>query len=248
MEKFLTELVERSHQALLSDDPDDPFGGYAYLRGRGVTDEQIALFKLGIGPRGKMWAPLELKDTVDGKMFNRQFRGSMEGQITIPIWNPSGKLRGVETRLWEETEDRKYTQYWLEAWREDAVFLGIPAALEAIWETRTVYLVEGMFDFFPVQRVFPNTLCTLTAKVMWSQSRFLQRFCRHVVFLYDMDSKGQEAAAAAMDRANIAGHDGYLAHRLMYPAKDPGELYERWGFSRFERYLRDRSDRLNLYL
>jgi len=231
----------------MAEDPDDPFGGYAYLRGRGVTEEQIKLFQIGIGPR-EVWTPKELRDTVDGKMFNRQFRGTMDGQIVFPVWNATGKLRGIETRLWEETATRKYTQYWRAAWKEDAVFLGMPGALESIWETGTVYIVEGMFDFFPVQRVFPNTLCTLTAKVMYSQYRFLQRYCRHVVFMFDMDEKGRTTTDEALERYNVGGRDGFLAHRLTYPAKDPGELYEKWGISRFERYLNRQSDGFNLYL
>jgi DNA primase len=246
MEAFLTDLVDQCHRNLDIED-EDPFGGYAYMRGRGVTDEQIKLFRLGIGP-SKVWAPHDLKDTRDGKLFNRQFRGSMEGQLVFPLYNPMGTLRGIETRLWEETEKRKYTQYFMESWREDCVFLGMPQALPSIWETKTVYLVEGMFDFFVVQRVFPNTLCTLSAKVMATQYRFLQRWCRHVVFIFDSDEKGREVTQKALERYNVDTRDGFMAHDLRIPTKDPCSLYESWGFDRFKRHLQTQSDRLGLYL
>lgn len=247
MDTFITQIKDQCHRNLMDSDRDDPFGGYSYLRGRGVTEEQMLTFQLGIG-RANTWSPKSLRNTPNGKMFNRQFRGTLEGQIVIPIWNASGKLRGLETRLWEETESRKYTQYWLDTWTEDAVFLGLPDALEAIWETGVVYLVEGMFDFFPVQRVFPNTLCTLTAKVMFSQYRFLQRYCKHVVFVYDRDTKGRDVMQDAMDRYNVRGRDGFTAHTLTYPAKDPGQLYENLGIKKFERLLKRKSESFNLYL
>ena len=172
----------------------------------------------------------------------------MEGQLTFPIYNQVGKLRGVETRMWEETEKRKYSQYWLSSWKEDAAFLGMPAAIPSIWETGTVFLVEGVFDFFAVQRVFPNTLCPLAAKLMWTQQKFLQRWCRNVVFMFDTDAKGREFTGKALDRYNVADSEGFMAHRLIYPAKDPSELYQKWGFPRFDRYLKQQADRLNLYL
>jgi len=247
MESFLTDLIKSSHEELMTTDPDDLFSGYAYLRGRGVTEEQMKLFQIGVGP-SEAWAPHKLRKTPDGKMFNRQFRGTMEGQITFPVWNSSGVLRGVETRLWEETQFRKYTQYWLESWQEDSTFLGCPAALESIWETGVVYLVEGMFDFFPVQRVFPNTLCTLTAKVTEAQQRFLKRYCKHVVFMFDMDQKGKEISGKSLDKYNVSNNRGFSAHQLIYPAKDPGELYEKWGIVRFDKYLKRKADSFNLYL
>lgn len=246
MEQALAKIVEAS-KARMDFGDEDLFGGYAYLRGRGVTDSQICEFGIGIGP-DVVWAPKKLRETPDGKKFNRQFKGSMEGQLTFPIYNPMGKLRGVETRLWEETKTRKYSQYWLSSWKEDAVFLGLPNALPAIWETGTVFLVEGVFDFFVVQRVFPNTICPLAARVMRTQHRFLLRWCRHVVFMFDSDEKGREFMDEALDRYNRSVSEGFVAHSLKYPAKDPGQLYQNWGFDRFERFLKRQADRLNLYL
>ena len=80
MEQELRDLVECAH-ALIDYEDDDPLGGYAYLRGRGVTVDQIKMFKIGIGsPSVKM-----PDNTDDGSRFNRQYRGSMSGNIVFPI-------------------------------------------------------------------------------------------------------------------------------------------------------------------
>jgi len=247
METFLSNIVQLCHENLLQEDQDDPLSGFAYLRGRGVTIEQIQEFKIGYG-LPNIWTPKELRDTPDGKKFNQQFRGSLEGQVTFPIWNSVGKLKGLETRLIEETETRKYTQYWLTSWKEDAVFLGLPSVIPHIWDTGVVFLVEGMFDFFPAQRILPNTLCTLSAKVMASQYRFLQRYCKHVVFMFDCDEKGIQFSTEAMDKYNIDTRDGFMAHRIVFPTKDISQLYETWGFNRFQEYLKTQVDKMNLYL
>ena len=64
MEQALAELVDLAHSRI--DYDDDSFeGGYSYMRGRGVTDEQIRKYKLGIGP-SVIWAPQDLRETPDG--------------------------------------------------------------------------------------------------------------------------------------------------------------------------------------
>lgn len=237
----LAALINRAHEAVDFED-DDPFGGYAYLRGRGVTDSQIRDFKIGLGPRHALLS----NDTEDGRRFNRQYDGDMSGNIVIPIYNTNGTLRGLETRRWEE---RKYSQYYLKGWDEDAVFLGLPNALPSIWETGTVFMVEGAFDFFPVQRVFPNTLCPLTARTTATQNRFLRRYVRNLVLLFDRDKKGLSYQERAVNQNNIVGSDfGFLVHRLSYPAKDPGALYEAWGPAKFRDYLQRKAASMNLYL
>ena len=237
----LQALVDQAH-SLLDTDDDDPLGGYAYLRGRGVSDDQIRQFKIGIGP-DRVQMP---EDTLDGKRFNAQYRGTMHRKIVIPLYNTSGTLRGVLSRSWEE---RQFSFFYLEGWKEDALLFGMPNALQAIWDTRTVYLVEGAFDFFPVQRVFPNTLSPLTAKLTHTQLRFLRRWVKNVVFLFDRDEKGMSYSSKIIDSYNVqgAGMD-FSAHRLPYPAKDPGALYEMWGYARFQDHLRRQSEGLNLYL
>tara|TARA_B100000745_G_scaffold300393_1_gene254186 strand:+ start:2681 stop:3463 length:783 start_codon:yes stop_codon:yes gene_type:complete len=246
MRAFLGTLVDQCHQRVW-EGQDDYLSGYAYLRSRGVTDAQIDLFKIGVGPSEKVWPPYDIKDGVNSTKFREQFKGTLEGQLVFPVYNTRGTLRGIETRRWYDTKYRKYTQYFLSDWKLDAVFLGLPQALPSIWESETVYLVEGMFDFFVVQRVFPNTLCTLTARVSWEQQRFLKRWCRNIVFLFDSDQKGREAAQKARERYNTDDSE-LLAHQIMVPAKDPSEYYKQAGFERFARYLRQQSRSLNLYL
>lgn len=241
---YLSNLIEKSHQNLLEDMDSTFFSGYAYLRGRGVTDEQIHFYKLGLGLN---IVKCNIKSS-EGVKFNKQFYGTMKGQVIIPLYNSLGKLRGIETRYIESTHTRKYTQYFLSNWKEDAVFLGLPYSLKNIWDTQTVYLVEGMFDFFPVQRVFPNTLCTLSARVMYTQYRFLCRYCKHVVFLFDRDDKGISVVDDQLDRYNIDQSKGYHVHRISFPTKDIGEFYEKRGYEYFRSYLIQQSSRLNLYL
>ena len=247
MRAFLTQLVDTCHQNTYLD-REDPLGGYAYLRGRGVTEDQINTFKIGVGSRDKVWPPYELKGRKNASKFNEQFKGNMEGQLVFPVYNTRGTLRGIETRRWYDTMYRKYTQYFLTDWKIDAVFLGLPQALPHIWETQTVYLVEGMFDFFVVQRVFPNTLCTLTARVGFEQQRFLQRWARNVVYMFDSDTKGREATEKAMARVNVDSNTGYYAHSLKVPAKDPSEYYQKVGYARFKRELESKASKLNLFL
>jgi DNA primase len=236
MDSYLSDLISQCHQNLLDSDKDDPFGGYFYLRGRGVSDFQIDQFNIGLG----------YSNVKGDSKFNYVFNGSLKNYIVVPLYNASGKLRGLETRTFDDT--KKYVQFYLDGWKEDAVCLGFPYTLESIWESETVFLVEGMFDFFPLQRIFPNVLSPLSAKVTPTQNRFLQRFCKNVVYMFDMDTKGDETSKDLISKSNIYGYKGYKSHRFKFPAKDIGEMYDKMGYDRLKKFIESEVNKLNLYL
>jgi DNA primase len=235
MRAYLTDIIQACHESVDIDD-EDPCSGYAYMRGRGITDEQIQSFRLGVGisklPR--------LSDTSeDAERFKRQFRDTLSGQIIIPLYAPDGTLMGLETRLYDDSSTRRYTQYYLSEWVQDPVFLGTPQALPSIWESKTAILTEGVFDLFVVQRVAPNVICPLTARVSPIQNRFLTRWCDKVVFMFDSDMKGRSYTQSMMDK-NIQGADGYDVYTLKYPAKDPSALYQKVGYHKFSQMIQSK--------
>ncbi len=115
----------------------------------------------------------------------------------------------------------------------DAVFFGMTyEALEAIWNTKTVYLTEGIFDHFPVQRMFKNSLCCMTAKVSRQQVQFLYRFVDHINILFDMDDPGKELGKALEKKLKTKE-----VTRFKLPNHDISQLWEDWGEVRFQQFL-----------
>lgn len=112
----------------------------------------------------------------------------------------------------------------------DALFFGTKTAMPTIWETREVYLVEGIFDIFPVQNLFPNTLCCGTAEVGADQIKFLQRHVDTVHVMFDNDEFGDRF----FDDFYYE-YRGEFDHidRVSYAGKDPSDSWDRLGPDRF---------------
>lgn len=206
------------------------------LWARGVTDEQILGFKIGYVDR-------QLPDTMYPKSFLDWSRdgSKLDDMLVLPLTNALGELKGLQFRH-VVRERTGYSDFIPE--KGEAVLFGLAEAMPAIWARRSVFLVEGGFDLFPVQRFVPNVVATLTAHVSKPFLRILRRTVREVWLGYDMDNAGRRASAKFKDEH--AG-DFERIHTLSYPkvtmadgklSKDPGELWEAWGDAQFSAFLR----------
>jgi DNA primase len=205
------------------------------LWARGVSDGQIQQF--GVGHLGKTLPDVAYpKDFLDWSWNGKK----LEDCYVFPLTNTLGETKGVQFRS-VEREKKTFADYFID--RSEPIMFGAPQAMPIVWEKESVFLVEGTFDFFPVQRVFPNTIATMTARVTEQLVRLLRRLVRDVYLLYDMDETGQRSAKKFSRQYG----DEFRAHVLQYPrvqmatgkmTKDPGDLWEIWGDDRLASYLR----------
>ena len=207
------------------------------LWSRGVTDEQIALFRIGYLNRD-LPALDYPRDFLEWSQGGRK----LDDMCVLPLTNALGTIKGIQFR--HVDRDRKgYTDFIVD--KGEAVLFGLGQAMTHVWRTGKVYLVEGGFDLFPIQRIFPGVVATLTAGVSPPLWRVLWRLCWKIWMGYDMDRAGQEASFAFAKQ-----HGRELKVSIMsYPkvpmlgpkprlTKDPGELWEAWGEARFQAHLK----------
>ena len=205
------------------------------LWGRGVTDEQIALYRLGHLNSILPSLPAEAKDFCEWA----RTEGRIDDVFVLPLTNALGQVLGVQFRHVEQGR-KGYREYVLT--REEPVYFGLGQAIEAIWKQERAFIVEGAFDVFPIQRAIPGVFATLTARVPEQLIRFLRRLVSHVSLGYDMDKAGREACA----RFTSVHGDDFEVQIISYPpartadgklAKDPSEIWEAWGDARFQAFL-----------
>jgi DNA primase len=206
------------------------------LLGRGVTDEQVDLYRLGYLNSRLPSLPEEAKDFLKWA----QEPGRIDDVFVLPLTNSLGKVLGVQFRHIDQSR-KGYREYVLD--REEPVFFGLGQAMPEIWRTRRAFLVEGAFDVFPVQRAIPYVFATLTARVPEQLARLLRRLVRHVSLGYDMDRTGRESCAkftqaygADFEIQTIAYPPAKLADGKT--AKDPSEIWEAWGDQRLIAFLK----------
>lgn len=207
------------------------------LWSRGASPEQIIEFSLGylngVLPSGM---PTEFREwSHDG--------AKLKDSYVLPLTNPLGAVSGFQFRSVEKS-NKGYLDYFLV--RDEPVLFGLGQAVPHMWGSDSVCVVEGAFDLFPVQRVLPYTVSTITAKVTDILLRWLFRLVRKVYLFYDADSTGRSAC-----REFVREHQPDFEHLqvMEYPrgvtlpngklVKDPADLWEVWGDDLLGPYIRN---------
>jgi DNA primase len=210
------------------------------LWSRGVSDEQIRDFKVG-------YLSNELPTLEGGaglEDFLKWYRGNGKkvwDVYVFPLTNALGQVKGVQFRHVERAA-RGYTDFYLS--KDEPAFFGLAQSMPHVWRTGTILLVEGVFDFFPVQRVFPQAMSSMTAAVSSNFARFLKRNVREVWLGYDRDAAGRDGAfkfveehGKEYERVRV----GQLPALMMANGKrtkDPSDLWELLGDDRFGVYVK----------
>lgn len=202
---------------------------------RGVSNAQIELYRLGYLNKG-------LPEGLSEGFIEWSSRGSkLVDVFVLPLTTATGIIAGLQFRAVERTR-KGYMDYLVD--HTQSVLFGLAQAMPAVWETDTIWLVEGGFDLFPIQRVFPNTVSTLTARVPESLLRLMKRMVKRVNLVYDRDATGRRGGEKFI---RFHGANFEKVNDLLLPmvkneknelVKDPGELWEVWGDEKFNSYFR----------
>lgn len=201
-----------------------------YLTTRKISKEEIEKYTLGYG------RILHVPDdgTDDYKQFMEEmWRGKkLEDKIIFPIKDQMGRVVGVygrplDSKLFKTfiTEEGKYTGF----------FFGLYQALEHIYKTGRVYVVEGDFDCIALSRVFPNTVASLTAGMNEQQILLLQMFCDTIVTVFDSDKTGDFARSELEKKVSLLGKTRLFQMSLGY--KDPDKCFELLGLNKFTAFI-----------
>ncbi len=206
------------------------------LYARGVTDEQIAHFSIG-----HLNQKLPTCDYPESFTKWCAVGDRLDDVLVLPLTNVLGDVRGIQLR--HVARERAGYMDFIEV-NDEAIFFGLGQAAPHLWSEQSVFLVEGGFDLFPIQRVFPGTVATLTARVTEPLLRLLRRLVTRVWLGYDMDDTGRRAC----DRYQKQLSGEFDARVVSYPrvhmvgseklTKDPGDLWETWGDGRFQEFVR----------
>ena len=205
---------------------------------RGVSDEQIQDFRIGyLGDT----LPI-LQNAQDFLAWYKFKQQKLVDVFVFPLTNALGQVKGLQFRR-VERKSKGYLDYL--PVKDEPAFFGLSQAMPSVWKTQTICLVEGAFDLFPVQRVFPNTVPTMTSSVSTAFYRFLHRNVQDIWFCYDMDFVGSKGAWEFIK--SYKSDFRKILHpqlpKVKMPngnmTKDPGELWECLGDDRLRVCLKN---------
>ncbi|HTP24209.1 MAG TPA: DNA primase [Anaeromyxobacteraceae bacterium] len=192
-----------------------PFGkeGRDYLVARGVSEEMVKLFRIGLASvawdelterlahKGTSAGALERAGLVVCRGGERRY-DRFRGRLIFPIAAMDGEVIGFGGRILPGApEDRAKYINTPESplYKKSRVLYGIDVAREHIRRTRAAVVVEGYFDVVGLREVgVKNAIAVCGTALTPEHVDLLRRLdCRTLTFLFDGDAAGVAAATKA---------------------------------------------------
>jgi len=221
-----------------------------YLKNRGLSGEIAARFGIGFAPAG--WDNLlrKLKDEKhllqagmaiqkDGGGVYDRFRD----RIMFPIRDRRGRTIGFGGRVLDGGEPKYLNSPETPVFHKGRELYGLHECLQADRKPREILVVEGYMDVVALaQHGLNNAVATLGTATTTQQVDRLFQTVRDVVFCFDGDRAGKQAAWRALENVLPAMRDDRQARFLFLPdGEDPDSLIRTRGAEGFNTLLAEAS-------
>ncbi len=219
-----------------------------YLKRRGLTGAIAARFGLGYAPEG--WRSLAAAfpdydsrqlveaglviDNDEGKRYDR-FRG----RVMFPILDSRGEVIGFGGRVIGAGEPKYLNSPETPLFEKGRELYGLTQARRAIRDQHRVIVVEGYMDVVALaQAGVEYAVATLGTATSAVHVQKLLRMADQVIFAFDGDQAGRNAAQRALEVALPHLVDGKQVSFLFLPEdEDPDSYVRQQGREAFERLL-----------
>lgn len=186
-----------------------------YLYSRGLTDELINYFNIGLAPAEPdyLYQAMSKKYDEDTLMQaglfnlsegNRVF-DAFQNRIMFPLTDDSGRILGFSGRIWTEGDQEKGQAKYKNT-RSTSIFnksyelYHMDRAKAVAKKTHEIYLMEGFMDVIAAYRAgISNAVASMGTALTSEHVRHLKRFTKKVILTYDGDKAGQNAIAKSLE-------------------------------------------------
>ena len=217
-----------------------------YLRGRGVSGEIAGRFRLGYAPPG--WDRLlttlgtdenRIRRLADAGLITEQEDGKpydrLRDRIIFPILDTRGRVVGFGGRLLGDGKPKYLNSPETPVFHKGRELYGLYEARQADAHPVRLLVVEGYMDVVALAQFgVSNAVATLGTATTADHLEKLYRATPEVVFCFDGDRAGREAAWKALQTALPLMRDGRQARFLFLPdGEDPDSLIRTIGADAF---------------
>ncbi len=220
-----------------------------YLQRRGISDEIAEQFGLGYAPPG--WDNLLKRFGQSGKgsrllgaagLLSQGDRGQYDkfrDRLMFPIHDRRGRVIAYGGRVMGDDQPKYLNSPETAVFHKGETLYGLFQARQRRGGLDRLIVVEGYMDVLAlVQHGFSEAVATLGTATTRSHAELLFRQAGDVVFCFDGDRAGREAAWRALESVLPRLTDGRQASFLFLPdGEDPDSLLVAQGASGFESQL-----------
>ena len=222
-----------------------------YLKSRGVSGEVAAKFDLGYAPDGfnnilnqfknaateKQLIKIGLiKKNEQGKKYDR-FRN----RIMFPIKDRRGRIIGFGGRAFSDEIPKYLNTPETPVFHKSDALYGLYEARKYKETSQSIIVVEGYMDVVALaQHQIFNVVATLGTATTTQHIQQLFNYTQEVVFCFDGDRAGRDAAWRAAQQTIPLFKDGLEAKFLFLPQdEDPDSVVRQRGKNIFLQYIKD---------
>ncbi len=183
----------------------------AYLKQRGVTEESVHQFGIGLADSGaRLQRLLEArrfsKEQMEASgLVGRREDGSLydrfRKRLMFPIHSETGKIIGFGGRALDPDEAAKYMNSpETEIYKKSQILFNLNRAKKTAMQTDRIVLVEGYMDVIgATQAGVVEAVATCGTALTTQQIRAMKRHSQNLHLNFDPDSAGTKAAARSID-------------------------------------------------
>lgn len=217
-----------------------------YLKSRGVNGETARDYMLGFAPKNSdaltqkfdqqalMEAGL-LGRSEDGRIYDR-FRG----RLMFPIRDKRARVVGFGGRVLDDTMPKYLNSPETSVFLKGKEAYGLYELLKKNSKPERILIVEGYMDVIALSQYgIDYAIATLGTAASKAHLDLLFRFTSELVFCFDGDKAGRQAAWRAMDVAFSSVREGRSIRIMLLPKDhDPDSLVRDRGVEGFNQHLK----------
>lgn len=229
-------------------DPEKGKHAREYLEGRGISQESIATWRLGLAPNaGDALAARAAQQKIPPQLLQQAGLTTASNQdkfvnrLMFTITDVTGRVIAFGGRTLNDTGAKYINSPTTPLFDKSNTLFGLEQARHQIVATGTAIVVEGYTDvILPHQAGCTNVVATLGTSFTAGHGRILRRYAKKVVLLFDSDTAGMAAANRALE----VGLSQHLDIKLAFvpQGKDPCEFVLAAGKEGFDQVIEQATD------
>lgn len=219
-----------------------------YLHKRGITDEIIDEFEIGLSSSNRDFLHLALSknnhnvlDEINLGLVkeddNDLYYDTFRSRIMFPIKNKFGKTVGFSGRIYTESNQAKYiNSSENEIFHKSEILYNYNNAMQSIRQNDCVYLFEGFMDVIAAKRAgISNCVATMGTALTLEHVNMLLSLTKNIILCFDGDSAGIKAMKRS---AFMLAKYNNIPNSIVLPDNlDPDEYLNKYGADKLVNYF-----------